>query len=77
MLFKNEISTEMAENFSQDADKTLKFIADIKWGNGFVCRKCGHTNYCEGKSPFSRRYIRCKCEESATAHSLFHIRVMY
>lgn len=72
MLFKNEISTEMAEELSQDADKALRFIADIKWESGFICRKCGHTNYCEGKSPFSRRCTRCKKEESATAHTIFH-----
>ncbi len=72
MLFKNEISTEMAEELSRDGDKALKFIADIKWESGFVCRKCGHTNYCDGKSPSSRRCTRCKTEESATAHTLFH-----
>ena len=72
MLFKNEMSTEMAEELSRDADKTLRFIADIKWGSGFECRKCGHTNYCEGKSPSSRRCTRCKAEESATAHTIFH-----
>jgi len=72
MLFKNDISTELAEELSQDGDKALKFIADIKWESGFECRKCGHTNYCEGKSPSSRRCTRCKAEESATAHTLFH-----
>lgn len=72
MLFKNEISTEMADELSRDVEKVLKFVADIKWENGFVCRKCSHNNYCEGKSPFSRRCTRCKAEESATAHTLFH-----
>jgi len=72
MLFKNEISTEIAEELSNDAEKALKFIADIKWDSGFVCRKCGHTNYCEGKSSSSRRCTRCKAEESATAHTIFH-----
>ncbi len=72
MLLKTDISTELANDLSNDADKALKFIADIKWESGFVCRKCGHTNFCEGKSPSSRRCTRCKKEESATAHTLFH-----
>ena len=72
MLFKNDISTELAEELSRDADKALKFIADIKLESGFECRKCGHTNYCEGKTPSSRRCTRCKKEESATAHTIFH-----
>ncbi len=50
----------------------LEFLADSKWRDGFVCRKCGNTNYCKGKKPYSRRCTRCKSEESATAHTLFH-----
>lgn len=50
----------------------LKMLADQKWKDGFVCRKCGHTHFCKGKKPFSRRCTRCKTEESATAHTIFH-----
>lgn len=72
MLFKNEISQEFANDLFQDSEKTLKFVADIKWEQGFVCRNCGHTNYCDGKTPAARRCTRCKKEESATAHTIFH-----
>lgn len=57
--------------FATDAE-CLQFLAEQKWTDGFVCRKCGHTNYCKGKTPFSRRCTRCKAEESATAHTIFH-----
>lgn len=50
----------------------LKMLADHKWKEGFVCRKCGHTNFCRGKTPQSRRCTRCKHEESATSHTIFH-----
>ena len=72
MIFKEPLSAKLANQLFNDNEKTLKFIADAKWEDGFVCRKCGHTNYCEGKSPSSRRCTRCKTEESATAHTLFH-----
>ena len=72
MIFKENLSTELASQLFNDNEKALKFIADAKWEDGFVCRKCGHTNYCEGKTPSSRRCTRCKTEESATAHTLFH-----
>lgn len=72
MLFKNEISAEFAQQLCEDADKVLEFVSQVKWKDGFVCRNCNHTNYCEGKTPFSRRCTRCKKEESATAHTLFH-----
>jgi hypothetical protein len=56
----------------QTDEACLAFIASQKWVEGFTCRKCGNTNYCKGKSEYSRRCTRCKHEESATAHTLFH-----
>ncbi len=60
------------ETFFTSEEKCLKFISDEKWKDGFVCKKCGHTNYCAGSKPFSRRCTRCKTEETATAHTIFH-----
>ncbi len=56
----------------RNEDYFLSLLAEQKWQNGFVCRKCGHTHYCKGKKPFSRRCTKCKTEESATAHTIFH-----
>ena len=53
-------------------ESCLQLIADQKWAGGFTCRKCGNTNYCKGKTSFSRRCTRCKHEESATSHTIFH-----
>jgi len=50
----------------------LKLIADQKWTEGYTCRKCGNGNFCKGKTLYSRRCTRCKHEESATAHTIFH-----
>lgn len=59
------------ELFNND-EKCLELLAKIKWGDDFVCRKCGNTNYCKGKTPYSRRCTKCKKEESATSHTIFH-----
>lgn len=72
MIFKEEISAQQAGELFADSEKVMRFVADVKWEAGFVCRSCGHTNYCEGKTPHSRRCTRCKKEESATAHTIFH-----
>jgi len=69
----NEIITpEQAQELFHDSGKVLMFLSEQKWKNGFRCRKCNHTNYCEGKTPYSRRCTRCKAEESAMAHTIFH-----
>ncbi len=67
-----KISIPQIKDLFIDEEKCLEFIADEKWKEGFVCRKCGHTNYCLGKKLFSRRCTKCKTEESATAHTIFH-----
>jgi hypothetical protein len=72
MLFNEEILPDKANELFNDSEKVLKFIADIKWKDGFICRNCGHTNFCEGKTPSSRRCTRCKKEESAAANTIFH-----
>lgn len=71
-IFKKELSEEqLSELFSSD-EKCLEFLASVKWEEGFVCRKCGNTNYCHGKTPYSRRCTKCKTEESASAGTIFH-----
>ena len=50
----------------------FELLDKIKWHAGFVCKKCGNTNSCSGKSNYSRRCTRCKKEESVTANTLFH-----
>jgi len=66
-----ELELNLKKKFP-DEEACLKFLADFKWKDGFKCRKCGHTNYCKGKTPYSRRCTRCKKEESATAFTIFH-----
>lgn len=70
-LFKNISASQFETSFTTDLD-CLAFLAEQKWQTGYSCRKCGHTNFCKGKTPYSRRCTRCKHEESATAHTVFH-----
>jgi hypothetical protein len=66
------LDTSRFSDLFSGEEQCLSFLAEQKWKDGYVCRKCGHTNYCKGKSPYSRRCTRCKHEESATAHTIFH-----
>ncbi len=62
-LFEERFKTE---------DQCLAWLAGQKWKDGFKCRKCGHTNYCKGRTPHSRRCTRCKYEETAKSFTVFH-----
>ncbi len=70
-LFKSLDIEKFAVRFATD-EECLQFLSEQKWAKGFVCKKCGHSNYCKGKTPYSRRCTRCKSEESATANTIFH-----
>ena len=70
-FFKSLDIEKFSTRFASE-NECLQFLSEQKWTDGFVCRKCGHTRYCKGKTPYARRCTRCKSEESATAHTLFH-----
>ncbi len=62
------------EEFSQsypDEDSCFKLLADLKWSNGFTCKRCGSNDSRPGKTPYSHRCAKCRYEESATTGTLF------
>lgn len=71
-LFKKELTEDQLEELFNSDERCYEFLAGIKWEHGFTCRKCGNTNYCPGKTPYSRRCTKCKAEESAASGTIFH-----
>lgn len=53
-----------------DENACIQFLAEIKWKNGYSCKKCGYKKYYEGQYLFSRKCKSCGYDESATAHGL-------
>ena len=71
-IFKKELTQKQLDLLFSSEDECYRFLAGVKWEKGFICRKCGNTNYCPGKTPHSRRCTKCKKEESAAADTIFH-----
>jgi len=69
--FKSLSLFEFQEQF-KSIDDCLLYLSNIKWKNGFICRKCGHTHSCLGKASYSRQCTSCRYVESPTAQTLFH-----
>jgi len=63
-------SIKFTLRFYQD-EACYKYLADIKWENGYFCKKCGSTSFCQGVKPHSRRCIKCKYDESPTSRTMF------
>jgi hypothetical protein len=71
-IFRNEMSSEQLDELFTSDEKCFEFLAELKWKEGFKCKKCGNENYCQGKTPHSHRCTRCKTEESPTNGTIFH-----
>ena len=55
------------------SDKHIfRFISDLKWQDGFQCKKCNCTEWNEGVQFMSKKCSQCKYEESVMANTLFH-----
>jgi len=63
-------SIKFHNTFSTDED-CYRYLSEIKWDNGYQCKKCSHTKYYNGVRPFSRRCMKCKYDESPTAGTMF------
>lgn len=69
--FKSLSLFEFQDRF-KTSDDCLKHLAELKWKEGFICRKCGHTNSCAGNAAYSKQCTSCRYVESPTAQTLFH-----
>lgn len=62
------------EEFSKiypDKDSCNLFLSELKWKDGYSCRKCKNTHFYTGHIAFSRRCSKCGYEESVTAYTVF------
>lgn len=69
--FKSLSLFEFQEQFTSSED-CLRYLAEVKWKEGFKCRKCSHSHSCDGKASHSRQCTSCRYVESPTAQTLFH-----
>lgn len=61
------------EEFSRiypDKESCFRFLSELKWNQGYNCRKCGHDHYFQGHLLYSRRCAKCGYEESVTANTI-------
>lgn len=69
-IFRGQNLIEFAERFKTDED-CKKYLSEVKWADGYTCRKCNHTKS-QIRKDFSRTCNICSDTESSTADTLFH-----
>jgi len=63
------------EEFSKiypDKESCNLYLSDLKWNEGYSCRKCKNTHFYPGHIAYSRRCSKCGYEESVTTYTIFH-----
>lgn len=63
------------EEFSKiypDKESCDAFLAELKWKNGYSCKRCKNTHFYAGHAPYSRRCSKCDYEESVTSYTILH-----
>ncbi len=56
----------------KNKEDCLKDLAELKWKEGYKCKRCGSELWWPGRKRFYRRCQRCGYDESPTAGTLFH-----
>lgn len=62
---------EFQERFPTE-EACKEYLSELKFSEGFICPKCGHTHYCKGNREYDRQCTRCRHSESITSGTLFH-----
>jgi|GEM_PF-1724587 len=70
-VMQKRVTFEEFRQIYPDEEACLKFIAELKWKDGYGCGKCGNTTYAPGPVAWSRRCSRCSTIERATTGTLF------
>lgn len=66
------ITIKRFQQFFANEDDCKQYLFDIKWKNGYHCRRCKATKSVKGRTAFHLRCGKCGYDESVTAHTLFH-----
>jgi len=72
MRILKELDRQTFKDRFTTKDDCYNFLAELKWGEGYSCKRCLSDQYIKGKQPASRRCTKCGYDESTTTGTLFH-----
>ena len=69
-IFRGVNSIKFNQRFKDDND-CLEYLAEVKWQNGYKCKRCGNDKFGNGKHIHNRRCTKCRYDESPTVGTMF------
>lgn len=70
-VFPKRIDFEEFKTIFPNDLACMKYLAKLKWEEGYQCRKCKHGSFCDGSKPQSKRCTKCGYDESVSSHTIF------
>lgn len=70
-VMSHEVDFAEFSKIYPDRETCFKYLSELKWANGYSCRKCQNQYYLSGFLPFSRRCTKCGYDESVIAYTIF------
>lgn len=55
-----------------DENACCRFLEELKWKEGYTCKKCGSSEYSKEDDTLMRRCRKCNYKESVTCGTIFH-----
>ena len=71
-VMNTEVDFEEFSKSYPDKETCFEFLSQLKWKDGYHCRKCSNDHYFNGHILYSRRCSKCGYEESVTTYTIFH-----
>lgn len=69
-IFRGVNSIKFNRRFKDDND-CLEYLAELKWLDGFICKRCNNDKFGNGKNIYNRRCTKCRYDESPTTGTMF------
>lgn len=69
-IFRGVNSIKFNQRFKDDND-CLEYLAEVKWLNGYNCKRCNNDKFGTGKNRNNRRCTKCRYDESPTVGTMF------
>lgn len=71
-VFHKELTFDEFNTMYPSEETCLKVIYDLKWLNGYQCKKCNNEKFTSGQNWQRKKCSKCGHIESTTANTLYH-----
>lgn len=69
-IFRGVNSIKFNQRFKDDNDCS-EYLAEVKWLDGYNCKRCNNDKFGKGKNSHYKRCTKCRYDESPTAGTMF------